>query len=124
MSGYPVKVRELAWDASSRYLATGGSAIVIVWDCSGKGPSGTKPIELDGHDLPLTALAYQPNGRFLISGCRGGKIVLWNPAKARKPIRRSELRGEITGLRWAPDSRNLAASSSTGTVRVFRPAAD
>jgi WD40 repeat protein len=122
MSGYPVKVRELAWDASSRYLATGGSAIVIVWDCSGKGPAGTKPIELDGHDLPLTALAYQPKGPFLASGCRAGKIALWNPVKSRKLIRKSELPCEITRVRWAPDGRSLAASSAKGIVRVFRPA--
>lgn len=123
MSGYPVKVRELAWDSSSRYLATGGSAIVIVWDCSGKGPAGTKPIELDGHELPLTTLAYRPAGTFLVSGCRGGRVVLWNPAKSRKQIRASQLAGEVTAARWAPDGRNFAASSSRGTVRVFRPAA-
>jgi len=124
MSGYPIKVRELAWDSSSRYLATGGSAIVIVWDCSGKGPAGTKPIELDGHELPLTALAYQPNGAFLASGCRAGKIRLWSPATSRKLIRTSELPGEITRLVWASDGRSFAASSSVGAVRVFRPAAE
>ncbi len=124
MSGYPVKVKELAWDSSSRYLATGGSAIVIIWDCAGKGPAGTKPIELDGHDLPLTALAYQPKGPFLASGCRAGKISLWNPAKSRKLIRASELSGEITRLVWASDGRSLAASSSEGAVRVFRPATE
>jgi len=124
MSGYPVKVRELAWDSSSRYLATGGSAIVIIWDCSGKGPAGTTPIQLDGHELPLTALAYQPKGRFLVSGCRAGKIRLWNPAKSRKLIRTSELPGEITRLVWASDGRSFAASSSEGAVRVFRPAAE
>lgn len=124
MSGYPVKVRELAWDSSGRYLATGGSAIVIIWDCSGKGPAGTKPIQLESHDLPITALAYQPKGPFLVSGCRAGKICLWNPAKSRKLIRISELPGEITRLVWAPDGRSFAASSSEGAVRVFRPAAE
>ena len=42
MSGYPTKVRELAWDSKSRFLATGGGEMLIVWDCSGKGrPVGT-----------------------------------------------------------------------------------
>ena len=46
MSGYQTKVRELSWDATSRYLATGGSQEVTVWDCSGRGPAGTEPISL------------------------------------------------------------------------------
>jgi len=59
-----------------------------------------------------------------VSGCRAGKIRLWNPAKSRKLIRTSELPGEITRLEWASDGRSFAASSSEGAVRVFRPAAE
>ena len=33
MSGYPTKVRELGWDFTSRYLATGGGRMPCVWDC-------------------------------------------------------------------------------------------
>ena len=43
MSGYACKVRELTWSADSRFLATGGSVDVVLWDCS-KGPSH--------HDVP------------------------------------------------------------------------
>lgn len=124
MSGYPIKVRELAWDCSSRYLATGGSSTVIIWDCSGKGPAGSVPIQLEGHDMALSALAYQPAGPFLVSGCREGLICLWNPAKSTRLIRRSSLYAEVTRLQWAPGGRNFAASSAKGLVRVFRPTAD
>jgi WD40 repeat protein len=47
MSGYPGKVRETSWSASGRYLATGGGAQITVWDFRGKGPEGTRPIQLD-----------------------------------------------------------------------------
>ncbi|HJZ92973.1 MAG TPA: WD40 repeat domain-containing protein, partial [Gemmataceae bacterium] len=33
MSGYPAKVRDLAWDTTSQYLATAGGEAVVVWDC-------------------------------------------------------------------------------------------
>ncbi len=36
MSGYPTKVRELSWDCTSQYLATGGGDTPCVWDVSGK----------------------------------------------------------------------------------------
>ena len=44
MSGYSTKVRELSWHANSRFLATGGGPAVVVWDFSGKGPAGSKPV--------------------------------------------------------------------------------
>ena len=122
MSGYPIKVRDLAWDAGSRYLATGGSAIVIVWDCRGKGPAGSTPIQLDGHDRPLSALAWQYQGPFLASGAQEGRVCLWRPGKSTRLIRFAALGSEITRLRWAPGDRLLAASCASGLIRVFRPA--
>ena len=52
MWGYRTKIRELAWDYSSRYLATGGSPVVCIWDCQAgpKGPEGSKPQMLEGHE--------------------------------------------------------------------------
>jgi WD40 repeat protein len=119
MSGYPTKVRELSWDASSRYLATGGSAIVIVWDCGGKGPAGTRPIELEAHDTLLSALEYQRNGDLLASGCQNGLVCVWNPRKRQTPVGRSQLEAAATQVRWSPDDRVLAASSAKGLVRTL-----
>lgn len=122
MAGYPAKVRELSWDAKSRYLATGGAASVTVWDCSGKGPAGTRPIQLDGHEnRPIRALAFQRKGPFLASGGQEGRVCLWLPHKHTRLVRVSELPGELTQLAWAPDDRKLAAASSAGMLRVFRP---
>jgi WD40 repeat protein len=122
MSGYPTKVRELSWDPGSRYLATGGSAVVIVWDCSGKGPAGTRPTELEAHDTLLSALQYQHKGDLLASGCQDGLICVWNPPRKGRPIRTARLDAAITQLRWSPDDRILVASSSNGLVRAFVPA--
>jgi len=122
MTGYPAKVRELSWDATSRYLATGGASTVTVWDCSGKGPAGTRPIQLNGHaGRPIRALAFQHNGPFLASGGQDGRVCLWLPDKHTRLVRVAELPGELTQLAWAPDDRKLAAASSAGMLRVFRP---
>ena len=59
MSGYPTKVKELSWDGSSRYLATGGGPMPCVWDCTGKGPANTAPIQYEAHTDRVTALAFQ-----------------------------------------------------------------
>ena len=119
MSGYPTKVRELSWDATSRYLATGGSAIVIVWDCGGKGPAGTRPLELEAHDTLLTALEYQHKGELLASACQNGLVCIWNPRKQKTPLGTSQLDAAATQIRWSPDDRTLAASSANGMVRLL-----
>lgn len=66
MSGYPRKVRELAWDRTGSWLATGGGFQIIVWDCS-ISPEGTEPLVLEHHEVPLCKLAYQRRGNLLAS---------------------------------------------------------
>jgi WD40 repeat protein len=124
MTGYPTKIRELAWDSSSRYLATGGSAVVTIWDCGGKGPAGSRPIQLEGHDALITAMEFQHDGALFASGCQDGLVCVWSPRKQTKALRQSKLDSAITQVRWAPDDRSLAVSSANGLIRLFVPAAN
>lgn len=123
MWGYATKVRELAWDFTSRYLATGGSPAVCVWDCGGPGgPEGTKPQMLEGHEDNLTAVAYQSRGYLLVSGAADGRVLLWQPANKKAP-QVGEYKfdeGEASAVAWSPDDKSVAAGSGTGTVTVLR----
>ena len=124
MSGFPTKVRELSWDHTGRYLATGGSAAVCVWDCSGTGPEGTKPqmlLEPDA-ELPLTAVAWQRRGYLIASGGRDGKVLLWQPANKKAPqVGHDRFVGaEASALAWSSDDKLLAAGAGSGAVAVYR----
>lgn len=121
MSGYPVKVRQLAWDPTSRYLATGGSCMVTVWDCSGRGPEGSRPIQLEAHgeDHLVTALAYQKSGPYLVSGGNDGRLGVWNPSLSRASLASAQLDGEITQVAWSPSDLRVAAATEAGTVALF-----
>ncbi|MDY3552467.1 WD40 repeat domain-containing protein [Gemmata sp. JC717] len=127
MWGYKTKVRELAWDFGSRYLATGGGPVVCIWDCQGgpKGPEGTKPTMLPGHDenSSLTALAYQHRGFLLASAGGDGRVMLWQPTNRRgAQVGEFAFPGETEAsvLAWSLDDKSLAAGSGAGTVAVFR----
>ncbi|MEZ4728613.1 MAG: hypothetical protein R3E79_15880 [Caldilineaceae bacterium] len=114
--GYPTKVRELAWDHTSRYLATGGSDTVIVWDCSGKGPEGTKPRTLTGHEDGLSVLAYQHRGPLLASGGQDGLVMLWSPTEQAKELAYIARPTPISQLAWLPDDQCLVVGTDGGTV--------
>jgi WD40 repeat protein len=124
MWGYRTKIRELSWDYSSRYLATGGSPVVCVWDCQAgpKGPEGSKPQMLEGHEENLSALAYQARGFFLASAGLDGRVYLWQPTNRKGPqVGEFRFQGsEASVLAWSPDDKSLAAGSGTGAVAVFR----
>jgi WD40 repeat protein len=121
MWGYPTKVRELAWDPTSRLLATGGGPEVTVWDCGGKkGPEGTKPAQLAGHgeDGRVTALAYQPGSPLLASGRSDGGVVLWR-SPAADPLAQADAGGEVTALQWLAGGKGLVAGTAAGAVLAF-----
>lgn len=119
MYGYPVKVRELAWDPGSRYLATGGSAEVVVWDWSGKGPEGSKPLLLKGHSDLITDLAFASRG-LLASGGQDGAVLLWQPGRSASQLGGAVGSSAIAKLAWQPGGALLAAGDSAGVVRVWK----
>lgn len=120
MSGYEAKVRELAWHYSSRYLATGGSAQVMVWDCSGNGPAGTSPTLLEGHEDRISALKYQSKGHLLASAGQDGRVHLWNVRKSDDPLLEFQAPAPVTHLAWSRDDIWLAFGCRDGSVGVIK----
>jgi len=122
MSGFPSKVRELSWDFTSRYLATGGGPMPCLWDCSGaKGPEGTSPQMLEGHEDTLSALAFQARGYLLASAALDGRVLLWQQANKKAPkVGEFRFEGEATTLAWSPDDKSLATGSDRGTIALLK----
>jgi WD40 repeat protein len=118
MWGYPTKVRELAWDPGSRFLATGGGPEVTVWDCAGKGPEGTRALQLQAHENLVSALAYQGSGPLLASGGADGLVAVWRPDRGRRAAAQTGFNVGITALAWSPDDRWLAVGTEAGTVAL------
>ncbi|HTF68447.1 MAG TPA: hypothetical protein VK638_37790 [Edaphobacter sp.] len=121
MSGYPLKVAQIAWDRRSKYLATAGSPQITVWDCSGKGPAGRRPQTLKHHLFPLRAMRYQSDGPLLASGCAEGRVAIWKPSKRDDPDMTASLGSPVTALSWSTASGHLAVATEDGSVVVYDP---
>jgi WD40 repeat protein len=119
MYGYQTKVRELAWDRSARYLATGGGEQIVVWDCSGKGPEGSRPAMLAEHEGYVSALAYQRRGKLLASGGLDGRVFLWEPAASKRPRAEARMADAVSGIAWSPDDSSVLVGAADGELRLL-----
>ncbi|HVY29613.1 MAG TPA: WD40 repeat domain-containing protein [Polyangiaceae bacterium] len=119
MSGYPFKPKALAWDRESKLLATSGDAVVTVWDFRGKGPEGTKPLQLAAHRGVCTRLAFSPHGSTLASGSQDTSVLLWDPRRGSKPTRFAFLDDEVTALKWHPARPLLLGADASGRIAAW-----
>jgi WD40 repeat protein len=119
MSGYEGKVKELSFDHTSRWLATGGGKEACVWDCSGDGPEGREPVMLP-HDIRVCAVAFQHSHGLLATASQDGVVMLWSPER-KQPLRATvRMPHAATKLVWSPDDTLLAIGSEQGAVYVLK----
>jgi len=121
MRGYPVKPRALAWDARSELLATSGDTTVTVWRFGGRGPEGTRPIQLVGHEAACSALAFSPRKGVLASGAQDTGIILWEPKAGSKPCAFGFMDDFVVNLAWHPRHESLIATDAAGNATIFGP---
>lgn len=80
---------------------------------------------LRGHEHPIRALVFSPDGKWLYSGSEDTKVLRWDlEASARrsaKPAFRviSQGNGYVGSLACAPDGKLLAAGAYDGRLRVW-----
>lgn len=121
MSGYALKVRELSWDATSRFLATGGGESATVWDFSGKGPAGSRPKVLDLHLKPITSLAFAHRGYSLVIGDQSGVLSYWNIQKPKNPLAFATSEQAVSQVLWVSGDRFFVVGYSEGHVIAWNP---
>jgi WD40 repeat protein len=119
MRGYDGKVELVGWSDNSRYLATCTGNEIVLWDFSGRGPEGTKPVVLSGHTERVDTFAWQSGGEHFVSGGRDWRLNLWRPGKATQPLDVQMLDSEISATRWSPDGKRLAVGEKKGRVTLF-----
>jgi WD40 repeat protein len=124
MSGFPTKVKSLAFRGDGKKLVTAAGHFLIVWDFNGKGPGGKQGTVIEGHVAPITDVIYLRGwnkGREIASVGRDGRLCLWAPETAAQPVHVTRLQDPLTKLAVARDDRLLAVGGADGQVFAFAP---
>lgn len=120
MSGYPMKVRSVAWSQSPYFLATAGSDRVVCWPFSGSGPMGKPPMELGyARPAPIVAVAAHPRGDLIAAGYADGALALARIQTANAGFAKPPGGGRVSALAFSPDGNRLAFGTEDGLAGVI-----
>lgn len=120
MGGYAKKPAALAWSADSKHLATTGEDAVIVWPFTGKGPEGSRPMQLLHHLRAPEVLAAHPKKPLLLSGSPDQSLVLWDLKIGETPQGFATMPAAISALAFHPSLALAYAADAEGTLTAYR----
>ncbi len=121
MTGYPSRVRSMAWGAGGRYLATSGADMVIMWPFVGKdGPMGKEPAMLAPLQAKVTAVACHPKEDVLAAGYEDGTVLMVRMHDGAEILVRRNGTPPIAGLAWNANGSWLAFTDETGEAGLLK----
>ena len=73
------------------------------------------------HEHAICAIAATASGHIIASGCRFGRIAIWESTGDSEPKSWAEFDSRVEHLLWSPakKSKTLAATSRQGTLSLF-----
>ena len=122
MSGYPSKVRSMAWSAGGDWLATSGADACVLWPFRDKdGPMKKPPLEVAARKARISKVAFHPKSPLLAVGYEDGWVLLCQVAdNAELLVRRSDdARDAVTALGWSTDGSRLLFGTAGGEAGLL-----
>ena len=119
MSGYPAKVKSLAWIGRTPFLATSGADEAICWPFDGKfGPMERSPICI-AHNRKQIATYVQalPDEQAVFAGFEDGAVLLAMLDEEKKAIAiRGSTNSEVSGIIVSNCKSHIFIGDVTGNV--------
>jgi WD40 repeat protein len=120
MTGYPGRVRSIAWSAGGKALATSGADMVILWPFASKdGPMGKEPAMIAPLKSRVTAVGCHPDQAILVAGYEDGTVLMVRMADGAEILVRKNGGAAIAGLTWNAKGTLLAFAAEDGEAGLL-----
>ncbi len=118
MTGYPGKVRNIAFTRRGHFLATTGSDSVICWPFSGSGPMGKPPAEFGSatEGALVSTVAANPKLDIVAAGFEDGSVIVGQPGSVNTIGILDPTGSPVTAMAWNPDGDRLLIGNEAGVV--------
>lgn len=118
MTGYASKVKNLAWNFTSQWLASNCGQEIVLWEIMGQIPVGQTPLVLQGHKHRVSALSFANKSEILVSGDNQGVFLFWHPKKYANFINGGTIEGSISVISWSANDEYIAVATSQGELAI------
>jgi WD40 repeat protein len=119
--GPAVPIGAVAFSPDGKTLATGGHQEIVLWDLVE--PKLSKRIGAGQLTGNVHALAYTPDGKFLVAGegtpSVSGAVRIFDAASGQVAASLDGPKDEVYGLAFSPDGKLLAAASADKAAYVW-----
>jgi WD40 repeat protein/energy-coupling factor transporter ATP-binding protein EcfA2 len=104
---------------SDEIASAGADGRVTMWNTSGK-QIASSTIGSDASN-PLTALAFDPHGRYVVTGAEDGAVSIWDAASSSelRPHKLSGHGGRINAIAIDPSGTSFATAGDDGKIVVW-----
>jgi WD40 repeat protein len=120
MTGYPTKVKSIAWSAKGRFLATSGANAAILWPFLTKdGPMGKNPLQLGPRDRIVTQVACHPTEDVVAIGYDDGMVLAVRFGDAAEVLLRKPGAAPLSALAWDAAGVRVAYGAENGDAGVI-----
>lgn len=124
MTGFPGKVRQLAWSTvpvgTAPLLAAASTTGILTWQKQEQGDQDWTAQVLDWHQQQVNAIAFQPGTALLASASADGYICLWQQGHKRVQSCKGSASG-LSCLAWQPNGSTLAVGDQRGEWQLWSP---
>lgn len=111
-----VAAEALAMDESPEVA----SALQVAHLAYGEMPGRYRRV-LNGHQAPVVAAAFNPDGTLLATGSDDGNVKLWDPHTGAEVRELPAHGGVVRSVTFSPDGRLLATASDDHTAMIWDP---
>lgn len=120
MTGYPARVRSMAFGPGGKWLATSGASEIILWPFATKdGPMGKQPSMLAPYQAKVSAVAAHPKQEVVAAGYEDGLVLLIRVEDGAEILVRRPDATPVTALAWSDDGQRLAFGTETGSAGLI-----